>query len=241
MQTTDWTPPGGMLAGLFISVALALNAGYVDAVRFVALLGLFTAHVTAHITGSFVLIGSELANPTHGALIKSLAFPAFIVAVAGARLIVLYCGRSQRNAAFALLLTQALFLIGFMGAGMAALSSVDEESVMAVTAGVLGAAAMGVQSAASRLVWASQSPTTAMHGNVTQLVIDYVDLVTDRNAPGVRPRLTGLLWPVLGFGTDAILGAFAFRQVSFFAPALPVVLVGGVAVRCVKPRPVDSC
>ncbi len=63
------------------SIVLSFLAGYVDTVGFIALFGLFTAHVT----GNFVLIGSELANHSHGILIKLLAFPAFILAVAPAR------------------------------------------------------------------------------------------------------------------------------------------------------------
>src|SRR5450830_614108 len=70
-------------------VAMSFLAGYVDTVGFVALFGLFTAHVT----GNFVLIGSELANPSHGVLIKFLAFPAFIGSVILTRMAVIWLGR----------------------------------------------------------------------------------------------------------------------------------------------------
>ena len=151
-----------------VGIALALTAGYVDTVGFVALFGLFTAHVT----GNFVLIGSELANPTHGVLIKFLAFPAFIIAVAAARLMVVRAERLGRNAALQLLAVQGVLLIAFMVTGWCALPLEDAHSPLALTAGLLGAAAMGTQNAASRLVWSSLAPTTVMTGNVTQLVID---------------------------------------------------------------------
>ena len=74
-----------------LGMALGFTAGYVDTVGFVALFGLFTAHVT----GNFVLIGSELAQPSHGVLIKFLAFPAFILAVALARTRVIILERER--------------------------------------------------------------------------------------------------------------------------------------------------
>ena len=67
-----------------IIFAQAAMAGFVDTVGFVALFGVFTAHVT----GNFVLLGAQLARPGQGAAIKLLAFPAFIVAVAAATWIV---------------------------------------------------------------------------------------------------------------------------------------------------------
>ena len=48
---------------------LAAIAGYVDTLSFVALFGLFTAHVT----GNFVTLAAALLYGTHGAIGKVLA------------------------------------------------------------------------------------------------------------------------------------------------------------------------
>ena len=207
-----------------IGSALALTAGYVDTLGFVALFGLFTSHVT----GNFVLIGSELANPSHGVMIKLLAFLAFIAGVVMARFLVLHLERSRRNAAPVLLVAQALLLVGFMTAGWLALPINDSQSVLALTAGMSGAAAMGIQNGASRLVWSSLSPTTMMTGNVTQLVIDLVDLVRTGSSPELRKRLRKFLLPVIAFAVGATLGAFAFRYFSFLGLALPIAIVVGL-------------
>ena len=207
-----------------LGIVLALTAGYVDTVGFVALFGLFMAHVT----GNFVLIGSELANPTHGVLIKFLAFPAFVVAVVAARLVVVRAQRSGRDAAAQLLAVQGALLTAFMVAGWLALPLEDSRSPLALTAGVLGASAMGIQNAASRLVWSSLAPSTVMTGNVTQLVIDLVDLARAKGDPELRSQVHKFLWPVLAFGAGAIAGAFAFRGLSFLALIPPIGVVGGL-------------
>jgi len=62
---------------------LALLAGYVDTVGFVALFGLFTAHVT----GNFVLVGAEVAGVDQGVVLNLLAFPSFIAGIALSSLI----------------------------------------------------------------------------------------------------------------------------------------------------------
>ena len=54
-----------------IGVGLAFTAGFVDAAAFIALTGLFTAHVT----GNFVLIGAELVSTSSGVFAKLLALP----------------------------------------------------------------------------------------------------------------------------------------------------------------------
>ena len=52
-------------------MALSLLAGYVDTAGFLALHGLFTAHVT----GNFVTMGAALTHGSSGAVAKLLALP----------------------------------------------------------------------------------------------------------------------------------------------------------------------
>src|ERR1700755_752364 len=64
---------------------LSLNAGYTDTVGFLALHGLFTAHVT----GNFVTLGASLALGVSGLVAKLLALPVFCIIVIVTRLFAL--------------------------------------------------------------------------------------------------------------------------------------------------------
>jgi uncharacterized membrane protein YoaK (UPF0700 family) len=209
---------------LVTSSALGFTAGYVDTVGFIALFGLFTAHVT----GNFVLIGSELAHPTHGVLIKLLAFPAFIAAVTASRLLALSADRRGWPLRRPLLLLQIALLVACMACGWRAQPIVDAGAPWVLATGVLGAAAMGVQNAAARLAFSDLTPTTVMTGNVTQLVIDLVDLMRGAADAPLRQRIHKFLWPILAFAVGAICGAFAFVHAALWALALPIVVLAAV-------------
>lgn len=198
---------------------LAAIGGYVDTIGFVALFGLFTAHVT----GNFVLIGAELARPGHGILLKMLAFPAFILAVAAARVIALWCERHDRPAVRLILALQAVLLLGFMLAGYFGHPMRGSEHPLAITAGLLGAAAMGLQNGAGRLLLSKLTPHTVMTGNVTQLVLDVTDLLLGHGGPDIRARVHKMLWPIIAFGAGAIIGALAFVNFGW-ASLLPALL-----------------
>ncbi|MDB5989293.1 MAG: hypothetical protein JWQ10_696 [Herbaspirillum sp.] len=203
------------------SVALGFLAGYVDTVGFVALFGLFTAHVT----GNFVLIGSELAHPSHGVLIRFLAFPAFIFAVALTRMVVIWLERSGKGVMPYVFCLQLLLLLGFMQVGQWVAPVMDMNAPIALLAGALGAAAMGVQNAASRLTLQQLAPTTVMTGNVTQLVIDVVDIMRGAPDEGVRRRCVKFFWPIVAFGVGAVGGAFGYKYAQFLALLLPVAIL----------------
>ncbi|MET3130480.1 uncharacterized membrane protein YoaK (UPF0700 family) [Oxalobacteraceae bacterium GrIS 1.11] len=206
-------------------LGLGCVAGYVDTLGFIALFGLFTAHVT----GNFVLIGAALAAPTGTSIVlKLLAFPAFISGVAVACLLIGSAQRRQWPALRLVWLLQALLLCGFMACGLnaAPLGSVVTPSAMA--AGLLGAAAMGAHSATSRLLLAHLAPTSMMTGNVTQLVIDTMDMLRGGGAAGIGGRYAKFVWPMLGFGGGAILAAFAYQACGFAALLLPIAILCGL-------------
>ena len=54
-----------------VPILFSINGGYVDTAGFLALQGLFTAHVT----GNFVTIGAALVFGTSGVVAKLLALP----------------------------------------------------------------------------------------------------------------------------------------------------------------------
>jgi uncharacterized membrane protein YoaK (UPF0700 family) len=204
-----------------LPATLAFVAGFVDTLGFIALFGLFTAHVT----GNFVLIGSALALSGGNVVLKLLVFPAFIAAVAMTRVLVLALQRRRRPALRPLLWLQALLLAGFALCGWAASPIVSDTTTLSIWAGVLGAAAMGVQNAAARLVLPSLTPTTVMTGNVTQIVIDTVDVLRGTTDPAVQARAGRLLGPILAFAAGAVAGAYGYVLLGFVALLAPLALL----------------
>src|ERR1700755_1409266 len=66
-----------------LPLLLSFNGGYVDTAGFLALQGLFTAHVT----GNFVTFGAAMAHGTSGAVAKLLALPVFCAVVVLTRML----------------------------------------------------------------------------------------------------------------------------------------------------------
>jgi len=211
---------------LLTSCALGFTAGYVDTVGFVALFDLFTAHVT----GNFVLIGSELAHPDHGVLLKLLVFPAFIAGVAVSRLLALRIEHRERSSRVSLLALQCTLLVASMLCGWRAQPIVDAGAPWVLATGMLAAAAMGVQNALARLAFSDLAPTTVMTGNVTQLVIDLVDLVRSPTDGGLRQRIRKFGYPVFAFAGGAICGGSFYQHAHLWALALPLVILVGLAL-----------
>lgn len=209
----------------WLPLGLACVAGCVDTVGFVALFGVFTAHVT----GNFVLIGSEMTHASGNVLLKLLVFPAFVAGVALARVAVLMFERHHRAALSPMLLLQAWLLGGFMLLGWAASPIRDTNALLPVLSGITGAVAMGVQNAVGRLLLPAVAPTTVMTGNVTQVVIDAVDRLRGDADAVTRQRAVRVLGSVAAFGTGAVAGAFVFLWVGFTALLLPMGILAALA------------
>jgi len=212
-----------------LPVGLGFAAGFVDTLGFVALLSFFTAHVT----GNFIVLGSELSEPKHGLIAKLLALPMFMITVAAVRLYGRALERREHSAAAPLLVLEAIFLIVFMAVGLFAAPITDADAPLAILTAMSGVVAMGVQNAASRTAFASLSPTTVMTGNVTQLMIDAVDLVAggpEATLQPVRARFMRFWPPVLAFAAGAVCGGFGYKVGGFLSLLVPIALVIALAI-----------
>src|SRR6478752_3902844 len=136
--------------------ALAFTSGFVDVLSFVALFGLFAAHIT----GNVVMMAAALIDFHHGFWIKLMAVPAFILASIATRLYIIRRERHALEAAAHVMIAQSVLLGAFMVAALitgpfgrhdlVVSPFGHHQSVGAIAAGVLASAAMAVQNTAAR-------------------------------------------------------------------------------------------
>ena len=160
-------------ADIRVPLLLSLNAGYVDAAGFLALQGLFTAHVT----GNFVTLGASIALGTSGAVAKVLALPVFCVVVIATRLVGSLLSSRRRAALETLLAIKVLLLIAGAALAIRLGPFHDGDSWQALLTGMTLVAAMAVQNAVHRIHLGSVPPSTLMTGTTTQIMIDLADLI----------------------------------------------------------------
>jgi uncharacterized membrane protein YoaK (UPF0700 family) len=202
---------------------LSFNAGFMDAAAYLALKGLFTAHVT----GNFVTLGAALVLGTSGALAKVLALPVFCVVVTAARLLSYALRARARPVTSTLLAAQlALTIIGaLLATSYGPFANAD--GLAALATGMTFVAAMAIQNAAHRVHFASAPPSTLMTGNTTQIMLDVGDLIhglSPEKAAVTRERFRQLTVSILAFAGGCALGALLFASIGVWcfwvAPAL---------------------
>jgi len=156
-----------------LPLLMSLNGGFVDTAGFLALQGLFTAHVT----GNFVTFGAALVHGTSGALTKLLALPVFCAVVMLTR----WLGYALPGFGLPVLRTMLVLKTLLLAAGAALAVRFgpfsDGDSGVAMLTGMTLVSAMAIQNAAHRIHLASAPPTTLMTGTTTQVMIDLADLL----------------------------------------------------------------
>jgi uncharacterized membrane protein YoaK (UPF0700 family) len=212
---------------------LGFISGFVDTRGFIALFGLFAAHIT----GNVVLIAASLIDDRYGLAIKLMAIPTFIVAAIVTRLYIIRRERRDRDAAAHVLLAEAAMLVAFMAMALAS-SPVEKSDGAAVLAtGLLAATAMGIQNTAARTFMGGLPPTTVMTGNLMQIIVDLLDILHGHgNLKAKRARLSELVPLVAAFTAGAICGAVGYVTIGFWAlvaPALAALTLGLLG----KPHP----
>jgi uncharacterized membrane protein YoaK (UPF0700 family) len=213
-----------------IAMLLTFNAGYADAAGFMALHGLFTAHVT----GNFVTIGAALFLGTSGVVTKLLALPTFCVCVALARLVRYALIARGLPVLKTLLAAELLFLTSAAALAVRYGPFPDGDALPAAFTGLALVAAMAIQNAFQRVHLAKKPPTTVMTGTTTQVMLDVADLihgVPDEQRVVIRSRLVRMSKSVLVFGLGCGLAAVCYAGVRVWCFALPPLLTLATLVR----------
>jgi uncharacterized membrane protein YoaK (UPF0700 family) len=200
---------------------LSATAGAVDVIGFLALGGLFAAHITGnlvvlaahYVTGRFSEVGPLLAVPVFASVLGVVTLAS--VAVAKTR----YASRRG------LLLLQASLLTGCLGLGLGFGPFADADRPMAVLVGMLAVAAMATQNALVKLALPGAPSTAVMTTNITQLTIDLTTLargVGELDDLAITRRRASVTFPcVVGFVAGCAAGAVLEVYFGLWALALP--------------------
>jgi uncharacterized membrane protein YoaK (UPF0700 family) len=205
-----------------LPLILSLNAGYVDTAGFLALQGLFTAHVT----GNFVTLGASLALGTSGVVAKLLALPVFCTVVVATRLLGTLLSNRYAPVFETLLGLKVLLLAA--GAALAIRFGPfhDGDSWRAILTGMVLVAAMAIQNAVHRVHLGSAPPSTLMTGTTTQIMLDLADKIYTRKGAETKSgsRLAQMSTNILVFAIGCGAAAVLYTRFGMRCFLLPPVL-----------------
>jgi uncharacterized membrane protein YoaK (UPF0700 family) len=205
-----------------LPLVLSTTAGAVDAIGFLALGGLFTAHIT----GNIVILAAHYITGSFGQMGPLLAVPVF-VAVLG---IVTFISveKSEKIARRELLVIESVLLACFLGFGAGFGPFPNPDSKMAVFVGLLGVAAMATQNAVVGLALPGAPSTTVMTTNMTQLTVDFAMLIRGHSAGNgratVQCRADVTVLAIIGFVIGVAVGAILQMRLGMWSVIFPAIL-----------------
>jgi uncharacterized membrane protein YoaK (UPF0700 family) len=201
---------------------LSTTAGAVDVIGFLALGGLFTAHIT----GNLVVLAAHYITGKFGQIGPLLSVPIFVIVL---WIITLTFVRKPMSITRReLLVLQAVLLACFLGFGAGFGPFPNPDGGMAVFVGMLGVAAMATQNALVRLALPGAPSTAVMTTNVTQATVDFARLVRghgeSHELATVRRRADLTLASVIGFVVGLALGAILEVHLGLWSLIFPFLL-----------------
>jgi len=211
-KNSDWLLPA----------LLSTTAGAVDVIGFLALGGLFTAHIT----GNLVVLAAHYITGRFGEIAPLLSVPMFVIVLGVVTLT--FVRKPVWIARRALLVLQAVLLACFLGFGAGFGPFENPDSGMAVFVGMLGVASMAIQNGLVRLALPGAPSTAVMTTNVAQVTVDLARLlrgqVEDNERRTVRHRADTTLFAVIGFLIGLAVGAVLEMHFGFWSLIFPTIL-----------------
>ena len=210
---------------MLLPAVLSTTAGAVDAIGFLALGGLFTAHIT----GNLVVLAAHYVTGSFSEIGPLLAAPVFILVLGAATVAAVGLEKTRYGSRRALLLLQAVLLAGCLAVGAGFGPFADADGPFPVLVGMLAVAAMATQNALVRFALPGTPSTAVMTTNITQLTVDLATVVCIRprepeELARARYRASVTFACMVGFLAGCASGALLEIRVGLWALALPVVL-----------------
>jgi uncharacterized membrane protein YoaK (UPF0700 family) len=207
------------LKAKLLPTVLSVIAGSVDAIGFLGLGGLFTAHAT----GNLVILAAHLGGGAPVA--PMLSVPVFFAALGLTRLLT----GGLEKVGFALqrplLLLQFLLLAGFFVLCASVGPRFDPDATKAIIAGMLGVSALAVQNALVQVSLKGTPSTAVMTTSIERFMMDLGDVMFGRKPADVamaRDRATRT-WPaIVGFAVGCGLSATCEAAMGLRSLALPL-------------------
>src|SRR5258707_10248123 len=204
-----------------LPTVLSIIAGSADAIGFLGLGGLFTAHVT----GNLVILAAHLVSGSGAPVAPMLSVPVFVATLGLTRLLAGALERIGLASLRPLLLLQLLLLVGFLVLFASAGPRIDPDATKAILAGMLGVSAMAVQNALVQISLKGAPSTAVMTTNITRFILDVGTVLLGRESHEVvvARRRARLAWPAIaGFAIGSGLGAVYEAAYGLWSLALPV-------------------
>jgi uncharacterized membrane protein YoaK (UPF0700 family) len=203
---------------------LSFIAGYVDTAGFIALSGIFTAHIT----GNLVLAGSSIAqyHKYDDVFSRLILIPVFVVGVILTASVIKRLQYDDKNKLRFLFIVQAFLLLLFSFSGVAIFS--DWVAVHTVTGIIIQASlavlAMAIQNTYLKLLLPNFMPTTVMTGNITNFSIGIENFLSTFSIR--KPiKLSAAAYALLGFSLGCVGGAFGVVEVGLLCILFPVLIL----------------
>jgi uncharacterized membrane protein YoaK (UPF0700 family) len=201
---------------------LSTTAGAVDVIGFLALGGLFTAHIT----GNLVVLAAHYVTGGFSQIGPLLSVPVFVTVLG--IITMLFPNKVTFGTRRALLILHAVLLAGFLGLGAGCGPFPNPDSAMAVCVGMLGVAAMAAQNALVKLELPGLPSTAVMTTNTVQLTIDFAMLIRGKgdseDLARARSRTRLTIPAVGGFVAGCAAGGSLEIHFGLWALVLPVAL-----------------
>ena len=218
------TRAGRFSLAALLPAMLSLIAGAVDVICFLALGGLFTAHIT----GNFVILAAHYATGGFSQVGPLLSIPIFLAVLYVVSLAAEAIKNNGLSARRPLLTLQAALLTACLALSLKFSPFPNADSPTAVFVGMLAVAAMATQNVLSTLGLPGVPSTAVMTTNIVHFMVDLATLTRKRNAQDTiaraKHRSSITFQCVIGFLVGCIAGAILEMRFSLNALAFPVAL-----------------